>query len=200
MGFKDFPSWISCTFFFYKTQTYKELGIRWQFYEIKTYFLSGYINVKSEDFKPHLTTNTTFKKFIGNEVWRASQVALLVKNLSANAGDTRDSGFSPWVGKIPWRRAWQPTPVFLPGESHEQRTLAGFSPWVCKESDTSEATEHTQTQWDLGVKVSFSEALICMSISRILWINTKNMVYFAKKILLVKQTINVMATSCMRYW
>ena len=38
--------------------------------------------------------------------------------------------FSPWVGKIPWRRAWQPTPVFLPGESHGQRSLAGCSPWV----------------------------------------------------------------------
>ena len=37
--------------------------------------------------------------------------------------------FDPWVGKIPWRRAWQPTPVFLPGESHEERSLAGYSPW-----------------------------------------------------------------------
>ena len=36
--------------------------------------------------------------------------------------------FNPWVGKIPWRRAWQPTPVFLPGESHGQRSLAGYSP------------------------------------------------------------------------
>ena len=35
----------------------------------------------------------------------------------------------PWVGKIPWRMAWQPTPVFLPGQSHEQRNLAGYSPW-----------------------------------------------------------------------
>jgi len=34
----------------------------------------------------------------------------------------------PWVGKIPWRRAWQPTPVFLPGESHGQRSLASYSP------------------------------------------------------------------------
>ena len=38
----------------------------------------------------------------------------------------------PWVGKIPWRRAWQPTPVYLLGESHEQRRLAGYSPWGCK--------------------------------------------------------------------
>ena len=46
--------------------------------------------------------------------------------------------FNPWIGKIPWRRPWQPTPVFLPGESHEQRSLAGYSPWSCKESDTTE--------------------------------------------------------------
>ena len=46
--------------------------------------------------------------------------------------------FDPWVGKIPWRRAWQPTPVFLPGESHGQRSLVGCSPWGRKESDTTE--------------------------------------------------------------
>ena len=39
-------------------------------------------------------------------------------------------GFDPWVGKIPWRRKWQPTPIFLPGESHGQRSLAGYSPSV----------------------------------------------------------------------
>ena len=37
--------------------------------------------------------------------------------------------FDPWVRKIPWRRAWQPAPVFLPGESHGQRNLVGYSPW-----------------------------------------------------------------------
>ena len=41
----------------------------------------------------------------------------------------RRCGFIPWVGKIPWRRAWQPTPVFLPGGSHGQRSLVGYSPW-----------------------------------------------------------------------
>ena len=46
----------------------------------------------------------------------------------------------PWVGKIPWKRAWQPTPVSLPGESHGQRTLAGYSLWGHKESDMTEAT------------------------------------------------------------
>ena len=48
--------------------------------------------------------------------------------------------FHPWVGKIPWRRAWQPTPAFLPGEFHGQKNLAGYSPWGLKELDMTEAT------------------------------------------------------------
>ena len=43
---------------------------------------------------------------------------------------------------FPWRRKWQPTPVFLPGEFHGQRSLAGSSPWSCKESDTTEQLTH----------------------------------------------------------
>ena len=46
-------------------------------------------------------------------------------------------GFDPWVGKILWRQARQPTPVFLPGESHGQRGLVGYSPRGRKESDTT---------------------------------------------------------------
>ena len=45
-------------------------------------------------------------------------------------------GFDPWVGKIPWRRKWQPSPVFLPGASRGQRSLGGYSPQGCKELDT----------------------------------------------------------------
>ena len=41
----------------------------------------------------------------------------------------RRHGYDPWVCNIPWRRKWQPTPVFLPGKSHEQRSLVGYSPW-----------------------------------------------------------------------
>ena len=48
----------------------------------------------------------------------------------------------PWVGKIPWRRKWQPTPVFLPGESHRQRSLVGYSPWSRKELDTTQRLNH----------------------------------------------------------
>jgi len=55
-------------------------------------------------------------------------VELVVKNPPANAEDIRD-GFNPWVGKIPWRMEWLPTQVFLPVESHGQRTLVGYSPY-----------------------------------------------------------------------
>ena len=48
--------------------------------------------------------------------------------------------FDPWVGKIPWRRAWQTMPVFLPRDSHGQRSLAGYSQWGSKEPDTTEVT------------------------------------------------------------
>ena len=61
--------------------------------------------------------------------------AQVVKKLPAIAGDP---GFDPWVRKTPWRREWLPTPVFLPRESHGQRSLAGYSPWSCKEADTTE--------------------------------------------------------------
>ena len=46
--------------------------------------------------------------------------------------------FDPWVGKIPWRRKWQSTPVLLPGKSHGKRSLVGYSPWGRKELDTTE--------------------------------------------------------------
>ena len=61
----------------------------------------------------------------------------MVKNLPANAGDRRDCRFDPWVGNIPWRRTRQPTPVFLPAESHGQRSLAGYSPYGRKESNAT---------------------------------------------------------------
>ena len=58
--------------------------------------------------------------------------------------------FNPWVRKSPWRRAWQPTPVFLPEESHGQRSLAGYRPWGREESDTTEVTHaHTHTPMPL---------------------------------------------------
>ena len=61
----------------------------------------------------------------------------------------RRCGFNPWAGTIPWRRKRQLTPVFLPRESHGQRSLAGYSPWGRKKSDT---TEHTHTHTRTGIE------------------------------------------------
>jgi len=58
-------------------------------------------------------------------IWGFSSGSV-VKNILANC---RRCGFDSWVGKTPWRRKWQPTPVFLPGKSQRQRSLAGYSPW-----------------------------------------------------------------------
>ena len=57
---------------------------------------------------------------------QASHVALVVKSPPANAGRHKRHRFDPWVGTIPSRKAWQPTPAFLPGEFHGQRSLAGY--------------------------------------------------------------------------
>ena len=62
-------------------------------------------------------------------------------NLPACAGDGKGTDrFKPWVWNIPWRRKWQPPPIFLPRESHGQRSLMGYSPWSHKEVDTAETT------------------------------------------------------------
>ena len=61
-------------------------------------------------------------------------MAQTVKRLST----MQRPGFNPWVGKIPWRREWQPTSVLLRGKSHGLRSLVGYSPWGRKESNTTE--------------------------------------------------------------
>ena len=61
----------------------------------------------------------------------------------------RRPGFDFWIRKIPWRREWLPASVFLPGEFHEQRSLAGYSPWGCQELDTTEwlsTAQHSTAQ------------------------------------------------------
>ena len=72
---------------------------------------------------------------------------MVVKNLPAKAGDPRDAcRLDPWVGKIPWRRKWQLTAVFLSGKSYGWRSLAGCNPWGPEESGTTERlSTHTYT-------------------------------------------------------
>ena len=81
----------------------------------------------------HTPTHARTIRSTPTSAW-ASLVAQMVKNLPA----MRRPGFSPWVGKILWRRSWQPTPVFLPGEFHGQRSLEGYSARGHKELDTIE--------------------------------------------------------------
>ena len=61
---------------------------------------------------------------------------------------------------MPWRRAWQPAPVFLPGESHGQKSLVGYSPWARKESDTTEASEYTTTQCPMNSEETASVNIV----------------------------------------
>ena len=75
------------------------------------------------------------KGFPGGSVGRES---------ACNVGDAGNHKFSPWAGKIPWKRAWQPTLVFSSGEFHGQRSLVGYSPRGHKESDTTKATEYKE--------------------------------------------------------
>ena len=69
-------------------------------------------------------------------------IAQIVKNLPANAGDP---GSIPGSVRSPGEGKWPPTPVFLSGESHGQRSPAGCSPWGCKELDTTKQLTHTQS-------------------------------------------------------
>ena len=101
----------------------------------------GRLQLRALAEKPQSWLDSLFSVTRAVSPW-ASQAAL-VKNLTANARDRhRRHRFDPGLGEIPWRRAWQPTPVLLPGGPHGQRSLVGYSPWGCKEQDTTEAAKH----------------------------------------------------------
>ena len=71
-------------------------------------------------------------------------------------------GFDPWVRKIPWRRVWQLTTIFLPGESHGQRSLAGYGPWGPKEWDMTErlnTAQHKGPEWASAKCITFAGGL-----------------------------------------
>ena len=75
----------------------------------------------------------------------------------------RRCGFNPWVRKIPWRRAWLPTPIFLPGKSHGQRSLAGYHPWGCKGSDTTEKLNN-DNKWDSLILIKTCDELSLLEV------------------------------------
>ena len=86
----------------------------------------------------------------------------MVKNLPAKAGDERHTDrFDPWVRKISWRRAWQPTPVFFPGESDRQKRLVGYSPRGHKQLGTMKRlSTHIHLKTDSTTIVRITKAIV----------------------------------------
>ena len=78
--------------------------------------------------------------YLSDQIKWAYQVVLVVKNLPARTEAIGDLDLIPGSERSPAGRVWQPTPVFLPEKFHEQRSLAGYSPEGCKESNTTEVT------------------------------------------------------------
>ena len=79
----------------------------------------------------------------------------------------KTQGFHLRVGKVAWRREWQPTPVFLPGESHEQRSLVGYSLWGCKELDMTEQLTLSLSQGFQPIKSFNNEWIRCEILGRL---------------------------------
>ena len=90
----------------------------------------------------------------------------MVKNLPA----MQETGFDPWVRQIPWRREWLPTPVFLPGGFHGQRSLVGNSPWDHKKSDTTEQLTVTLFFFHMYYGIAKCSTLLCAQ----LWLTLGN--------------------------
>ena len=88
----------------------------------------------------------------------------VVKNPPADARDSGDVGLIPWVGKIPWRRIWQPTPIFLPEKFHGHGILLGYSPWGHKESDMTEQLSMPATL----LMIPFVESVLSSSVKTVM--------------------------------
>ena len=93
-------------------------------------------------------SQTQFSNWTEQRIW-ASPVAQGPES-TCNAGVAGDEVSIPGLGRFPWRRAWQPTPIFLPGESHGQRSLVCYNPWSRKVSDLTEATWHAHRGYRPG--------------------------------------------------
>ena len=118
------------------------------------YLLRGYISTYNRVRKRGVWSQMVPREIVTVEAsnsQRSRPIEECVMNKERFPGGSRGKGsafqcrrrrFDLWVGKIPWRREWLPTPLFLPGEFHGQRSLVGLSPWGGKESDTTEQTRN----------------------------------------------------------
>ena len=99
--------------------------------------------------------------------------------------------FNPWVRKIPWKREWQPIPVFLPGESHEQRSLMGYSPWGCRVGHDWVTNTYTHTPPNLS---NFTCAIHYRSL---LWNRNATINALGNRLMDFKSATMVMFFSCL---
>ena len=92
------------------------------------------------EFKPAFSLSffTLTKRLFSSSLSAISDLAINVAQMVKNLPAIQETRFNPWVGKISWRREWQPTSVFLPGESHRQTSLVGYSPLAHTTLDTTE--------------------------------------------------------------
>ena len=124
-------------------------GLSWTHFRLKHTNLCSVVQEK----KPNKLLRVEWMANISTViVQRWDELGFQAAQGEAPSGDS-GQGFHPWVGKIPWRRKWQPTGVFLPGKSHEQRSLEGYSPRGHTESGM---TEHTHVSQLLCLKSNIS--------------------------------------------
>ena len=97
---------------------------------------------KAQNMAESRFTNMQLQKIFSSQCFQKYNFASLNRHLFYSR-----CGFGPWSRKIPWRRKWQPTPGFLPGKCHVQRSLVGYSPWGRKGVRHTWETEHHQQHW-----------------------------------------------------
>ena len=120
-----------------------------------------------------VTQSRTWLKWLSSSSSSITLGHLSGKEPACQCRRPKRCGFNSWVRKIACRRAWQPTPEFLPGLSHGQRSLAGYSPWGRKVPVTTEATEHAQTLGGKGewkAVSAFKGPAICPSMYNFLMV------------------------------
>ena len=91
-------------------------------------------------------------QLVFHPTWHFTWMVLVVKESSFQRRRHKRCGLHPWIRKIPWKRKWQPTPIFLPGKFHEQRSLVGYSPWGCKELGTVEYSAQKLNKQDDNIQ------------------------------------------------